>query len=132
LILRLGQTIEVLDAELHYTQAKLLFKSNDFAKYAKYVSMPLHCEETKFDVMQHFPSYTHACTCTYKHALASTQLQLANWVRYLDHMESKPEASVSDVAVVYESCLVPCASYPGVRPGGLVPPSRNAMLPVAQ
>ncbi len=40
-------------------------------------------------------------------------LQLANWVRYLDHMESKAEVSPSDIITVYERCLVPCASYPG-------------------
>ena len=39
--------------------------------------------------------------------------QLTNWIKYLDFMESKgvPAATV----VIYERCLVPCASYPGER-----------------
>mmetsp|Transcript_19755 Transcript_19755/g.55127 ORF Transcript_19755/g.55127 Transcript_19755/m.55127 type:complete len:737 (+) Transcript_19755:15-2225(+) len=49
---------------------------------------------------------------TYFHVKPLDASQLANWVRYLDHMESKKDASVSDVATVYERCLVPCASYP--------------------
>ncbi|KAF5840473.1 hypothetical protein DUNSADRAFT_16564 [Dunaliella salina] len=49
---------------------------------------------------------------TYFHVKPLDSSQLANWVRYLDHMESKKDASVSDVATVYERCLVPCASYP--------------------
>eukprot|EP00967_Tisochrysis_lutea_P085052 scaffold119133_cov23-Tisochrysis_lutea.AAC.1 len=56
------------------------------------------------------PSHERGLISAASHALPDSQL--ANWVRYLDHMESKKDASVSDVATVYERCLVPCASYP--------------------
>lgn len=38
-------------------------------------------------------------------------LQLTNWLKYLDYMENKGD--VAATTIVYERCLVPCASYPG-------------------
>jgi hypothetical protein len=54
-------------------------------------------------------------------ARPTAQLQNAHWelgcctvqMRYLDHMEAKPDVSMEEVMTVYERCLVPCASYPG-------------------
>lgn len=40
-------------------------------------------------------------------------LQLANWVRYLDYMETHGPEALGATVIVYERCLVACASYPG-------------------
>ena len=39
--------------------------------------------------------------------------QLTNWIKYLDYMEGKGVTAAT--VVIYERCLVPCASYPGER-----------------
>ena len=48
----------------------------------------------------------------------SLNLQLANWLKYLDFMEKKGNATAT--LIVYERCLVPCASYPGEMDDPLV------------
>jgi hypothetical protein len=45
--------------------------------------------------------------------------QLTNWLRYLDYIESQPDALAATV-IIYERCLVACASYPGKQLPALV------------
>ena len=40
-----------------------------------------------------------------------TILQLTNWLKFIEYMENKGD--VTATTIVYERCLVPCASYPG-------------------
>ena len=37
--------------------------------------------------------------------------QLTNWLKYLDYIEAKSDTTA--IIILYERCLVPCASYPG-------------------
>jgi hypothetical protein len=37
--------------------------------------------------------------------------QLTNWLKYLDYVEAKGNDTAT--VVLFERCLVPCASYPG-------------------
>jgi hypothetical protein len=47
----------------------------------------------------------------YFHVKPLDAAQLANWAKYLDYIEARGDAAAT--VILYERCLVACASYPG-------------------